>query len=93
MHSSAHFQTTQASRIAKRLLNHWKHKFEVAESSDQLQIMMPTATISLIPQVQALLVHIQLQDTEADLTRLEQVVLDHLIRMGQEPLTAIWQRH
>ncbi|NLN57564.1 MAG: DUF2218 domain-containing protein, partial [Gammaproteobacteria bacterium] len=56
MHSSAHIHTTQASRIAKRLLNHWKHKFEVAESSDQLQIMMPTATISLIPQVQALLV-------------------------------------
>ncbi|MBL8321821.1 MAG: DUF2218 domain-containing protein, partial [Acinetobacter sp.] len=27
-----------------------------------------------------------------DLPMLEQVVLEHLIRMGQEPLQAAWQR-
>ena len=93
MNSSAHIQTTQASRIAKRLLNHWKHKFDVAESATQYQIMMPSATILLIPQTNELVVEIQVKNTETDLSYLEQVVLDHLSRMAQTELSAVWQRH
>ncbi|OFE43619.1 DUF2218 domain-containing protein [Acinetobacter towneri] len=93
MNSSAHIQTTQASRIAKRLLNHWKHKFDVAENATQYQIMMPSATILLTPQTDELVVKIQVKNTETDLSYLEQVVLDHLSCMGQTVLSAVWQRY
>ena len=93
MNSTAHIQTTQASRIAKRLLNHWKHKFNVVENATQYQIMMPSATILLTPQTHELMVEIQAKDAETDLSYLEQVVLDHLSRMGQTELSAVWQQH
>ena len=93
MNSSAHIQTTQASRIAKRLLNHWKHKFNVVENATQYQIMMTSATILLTPQTHKLVVEIQAKDAETDLRYLEQVVLDHLSRMGQTELSAVWQQH
>lgn len=93
MNSTAHIQTTQASRIAKRLLNHWKHKFNVVENATQYQIMMPSATILLTPQTHKLVVEIQAKDAETDLSYLEQVVLDHLSRMGQTELSAVWQQH
>ena len=93
MNSSTHIQTTQASRIAKRLLNHWKHKFNVVENATQYQIMMPSATILLTPQTHKLVVEIQAKDAETDLSYLEQVVLDHLSRMGQTELNAVWQQH
>ena len=93
MNCSTHIQTTQASRIAKRLLNHWKHKFNVVENATQYQIMMPSATILLTPQTHELMVEIQAKDAETDLSYLEQVVLDHLSRMGQTELSAVWQRH
>ena len=93
MNSSTHIQTTQASRIAKRLLNHWKHKFNVVENATQYQIMMPSATILLTPQTNKLVVEIQAKDAETDLSYLEQVVLDHLSRMGQTELSAVWQQH
>ena len=93
MNCSTNIQTTQASRIAKRLLNHWKHKFDVVENASQYQIMMPSATILLTPQTHELMVEIQAKDAETDLSYLEQVVLDHLSRMGQTELSAVWQQH
>lgn len=90
--TQAHIATEQGTRIAKRLLNHWKHKFEVAENATHLQIFMPTATVDLKPELAYLTVEITAQDANTDLPRLEQVVLDHLIRMGSEELTAEWQR-
>ncbi len=94
MPQSSHSQiaTGQAARIAKRLLNHWKHKFDVSESETLLQIFMPTAEIQLSPDTAHLNVAIIVAMPDADLPRLEQVVLDHLIRMGQEELSAEWQR-
>ncbi|MCD0188640.1 MULTISPECIES: DUF2218 domain-containing protein [Acinetobacter] len=93
MNSSAHIQTTQASRIAKRLLNHWKHKFDVVDNATLYQIMMPSATILLTPQTDELVVEIQAKEAETDLSYLEQVVLDHLSRMAQTELSAVWQHH
>ncbi|OTG80580.1 hypothetical protein B9T33_09145 [Acinetobacter sp. ANC 5054] len=96
MKSSAQISTTQAARIAKRLANHWKHKFEVSEQENekgsQFQIHLNAAQVILSPQPDFLEVAIQTQDTHADLDKLEHVVLDHLIRMGQEELSAEWQR-
>ena len=55
--------------------------------------MMPSATILLTPQTHELMVEIQAKDAETDLIYLEQVVLDHLSRMGQTELSAVWQQH
>lgn len=88
----AHIQTQQASRIAKRLANHWKHKFNIDETESAFLIHFPGAEVSLTPEADHLTIMIQSNDESTDLNKLENVVLDHLIRMGQENLTANWQR-
>ncbi|TCB49630.1 DUF2218 domain-containing protein [Acinetobacter sp. ANC 4779] len=89
MKSNTQITTPEASRIAKRLLNHWKHKFEVAETEGNFSIFMPDATVKLMPQLEQLLVSID--SPLEDLSRLEKVVLDHLSRMAQQEFTATWQ--
>lgn len=92
MQSTAQIQTQQASRIAKRLANHWKHKFNIDETEQNFLIHFPNAEVILAPEQDHLTVTIQSTDEFTDLNKLENVVLDHLIRMGQEHLTADWQR-
>ncbi|TCB65125.1 DUF2218 domain-containing protein [Acinetobacter sp. ANC 4216] len=89
MKSNTQIITSEAARIAKRLLNHWKHKFEVSETEEDFSIFMPDATVKLTPQSAVLLVSID--SSLEDLSRLEKVVLDHLSRMAQQEFTAIWQ--
>ncbi|MBI1453072.1 MULTISPECIES: DUF2218 domain-containing protein [Acinetobacter] len=89
-YSEAKIVSAQPARIAKRLLNHWKHKFETTEEAELFSIFMPTATIFLQPEAGILKVRIQPKEENVDLERLENVVLDHLIRMGQESLHANW---
>lgn len=89
MSSHTKIATLQAERIAKRLLNHWKHKFEVTDDGQEKRIMMPTATVVLSSESEYL--NVRILSEETDLSRLQQVVLDHLIRMGDEPLSAVWQ--
>ncbi|MDO3665055.1 DUF2218 domain-containing protein [Acinetobacter sp. C32I] len=89
MNSTTQITTTEGKRISKRLLNHWKHKFEVLETETHSKIFMPTATVTLTPQEQHLAVLIENQ--QEDVTRLEQVVLDHLNRMAQQEFVAEWQ--
>lgn len=92
MKSIAQIQTQQAARIAKRLANHWKHKFNIDEIEQTFLIHFPSAEVLLSPEQDHLSVTIQSTDDSADLKQLESVVLDHLIRMGQEDLSADWQR-
>lgn len=89
MKSNTQIITSEAARIAKRLLNHWKHKFEVSETEEDFSIFMPDATVKLTPQSAVLLVSID--SSLEDLSRLEKVLLDHLSRMAQQEFTAIWQ--
>lgn len=88
MKSTTQINTTEAARIAKRLLNHWKHKFEVAETERDFSIFMPDATVTLIPESDMLRVSIDSQLD--DLSQLEKVVLDHLNRMAQQEFTVLW---
>ncbi|AXF43502.1 DUF2218 domain-containing protein [Acinetobacter johnsonii] len=88
MKSTADIVTTDAARIAKRLVNHWKHKFEIEQESSSFTIIMPEARVLLNPQAEHL--HVSIEASEEKLGHLEHVVLDHLIRMGQVPLTATW---
>ena len=88
MKSTADIVTTDAARIAKRLVNHWKHKFEIEQEPSSFTIIMPEARVRLSPQTEHL--HVSIEASEEKLSHLEHVVLDHLIRMGQVPLTATW---
>ncbi|MCG2575086.1 DUF2218 domain-containing protein [Acinetobacter sp. ME22] len=92
MYSQTQLATDEAARIAKRLYNHWKHKFEVAETEQNFQILMPTATVTLTPQSTALDVSIDSQLETAEQTRLEGVVLEHLNRMAQQEFQVTWQQ-
>ena len=89
MKSNTTINTSEAARIAKRLLNHWKHKFEVSEAAEKLSIFMPDATVNLIPKSDILWVSIE--STLTDLSHLEKVVLDHLNRMAQQEFSVTWQ--
>ena len=89
MKSNTTINTSEAARIAKRLLNHWKHKFEVSETAEKLSIFMPDATVNLTPQSDALLVSIE--STLTDLSHLERVVLDHLNRIALQEFIVPWQ--
>lgn len=91
MNSSTNITTTEGKRISKRLLNHWKHKFEVAETDTETKIFMPTATVTLTPHEQHLAVLIENQ--QEDVTHLEQVVINHLNRMAQQEFVAEWQHN
>ena len=90
MKSSSQIATLESARIAKRLYNHWKHKFEVKESEQQFEIIMPEAQVSLIPHTEYLAVEITASVDKMD--HLEKVVLDHLSRMAQQEFEAEWQR-
>ena len=92
MKSITDIKTEQSSRVAKRLLNHWKHKFEVQENTESLLIFMPSATVTLSPTIDNLHVEIDFKNNDVEQTKLEEVVIDHLVRMGQEELTADWLR-
>lgn len=86
MNSFTQISTQEASRIAKRLSNHWKHKFEVVINENSCKILMPTAIVELIAQINTLDIHIQ------DSTpHLEKVVADHLNRMAQQEFSFVWQ--
>ena len=92
MNSTTQISTTEARRISKRLINHWKHKFEVVETEQHFQILMPTATVTLTPQESTLDVSIDSQLETTEQTRLESVVIDHLNRMAQEEFQVTWQQ-
>lgn len=90
MNSTTQITTIEGKRISKRLVNHWKHKFEVSEAEMHSKIFMPTATVTLTPQQQHL--DVLIENQQEDVERLEQVVIDHLNRMAQQEFTAEWQR-
>ena len=91
MNSTTQITTDEAKRISKRLLNHWKHKFEVAETEAYSKIFMPTATVTLTSHEQSL--DVMIENQQDDVEHLEQVVIDHLNRMAQQEFIVDWQRH
>ena len=89
MKTTTQINTLEAARISKRLLNHWKHKFEVSQSESDFQIFMPEYHITLTPQADTLAVSIESQ--VEDLTHIQNVVLIHLNRMANTEFSATWQ--
>ena len=91
MNSTTQITTHDGKRISKRLLNHWKHKFEVSETELYSKIFMPTATVTLTSREQSLDVMIENQQDSVE--HLEQVVIDHLNRMAQQEFIVEWQHY
>ena len=91
MNSTTQINTTEAKRIAKRLINHWKHKFEVTETETNSKIFMPTATVTLSTHEQHL--NVLIENQQENVAHLEQVVLAHLNRMAQQEFLVEWQHH
>ena len=91
MNSTTQITTDEAKRISKRLLNHWKHKFEVAETEAYSKIFMPTATITLTSREQSL--DVMIENQQDNVEHLEQVVIDHLNRIAQQVFIVEWQHH
>ena len=91
MNSTTQITTHDGKRISKRLLNHWKHKFEVTETETNSKIFMPTATVTLSSHEQHL--DVLIENQQEDVARLEQVVLDHLNRMAQQEFIVEWQHN
>ncbi|MFM6957646.1 MAG: DUF2218 domain-containing protein [Acinetobacter sp.] len=91
MNSTTQITTNEAKRISKRLLNHWKHKFEVAETETYSKIFMPTATVTLTSREQSL--DVMIENQQDNVEHLEQVVIDHLNRMAQQEFIVEWQHH
>ncbi|QOW47074.1 MULTISPECIES: DUF2218 domain-containing protein [Acinetobacter] len=89
MKSNTVILTHDAKRIAKRLLNHWKHKFEVAETGEKFSIFMPDATVILHAQPERLVV--DLETKQQDDAHLQHVIIDHLNRMAQQQFSVQWQ--
>lgn len=90
MKSFTQIHTEEGKRIAKRLFNHWKHKFEVEETETAFFIPFPNANVFLYPKETTLDVSIEGKEN-VDFARLEQVVIDHLNRMAHQEFDVTWQ--
>lgn len=90
MKSYTQIHTNEGRRIAKRLFNHWKHKFEVEETPSAFLIPFPDAKVFLFPHETTLDVSIE-SDEDVDFSHLEHVVIDHLNRMAQQEFNVTWQ--
>ena len=90
--STVQIQTSDPSRLIRRLCKHWSHKFEV-DCDDQLgRIALGDTQCSLTAGENSLTATLQTVD-EQQLTRMENVVADHLQRMSaDETFSFAWQR-
>ncbi|GJD54679.1 DUF2218 domain-containing protein [Methylobacterium dankookense] len=92
--SLARVQTAEASRYLQQLCRHWSHKFPVESTSEYGTVPFGEDRICTFEaEPDALLMRIRTTDP-AGLTRLENVVSDHLMRFAfRESLGEItWSR-
>ena len=92
--SQARVPTSEASRYLKQLCRHWSHKFPVEETQDHGMVPFGEDKVcTFVASDEALLMKVATPDAAA-LTRLENVVADHLLRFAfREHLGEIhWSR-
>lgn len=90
--SRATVSTANASRYLQQLCKHWGHKFEVSFDPSQGRVALPFGPVDLKAHDSALEVTCTI-DGEGDLSRMQQVVADHLNRFAHREgeLTFDWQ--
>ncbi len=90
--SAVQIQTSDPSRLIRRLCKHWSHKFEVDFDDRHGHIALGETQCSLAAGENSLPATLQTTDEE-QLTRMEAVVADHLQRMSaDETFNFAWQR-
>ncbi|HCJ27991.1 MAG TPA: DUF2218 domain-containing protein [Pseudomonas sp.] len=90
--STVQIETTNPSRLIRRLCKHWSHKFDVSFDDQQGHIAFGGASCLLTAGEGNLTAKIQTED-EAQLEKMETVVADHLQRMStDETFSFVWQR-
>lgn len=92
--SQARVPTAEASRYLKQLCRHWSHKFPVETKDDRGTVPFGEDRVCTFEaEADALLMRVVTPDP-AGLTRLENVVADHLLRFAfRENLGEIrWSR-
>ena len=90
--SAVQIQTSDPSRLIRRLCKHWSHKFEVDFDDRHGHIALGETQCSLAAGENSLTATLQTMDEE-QLTRMEAVVADHLQRMSaDETFNFVWQR-
>ena len=94
MKSQLVLHTTDATRIAKRLANHWQHKFAVEFLGNRTTIPFSVdSTLVLVTSDETLTAILTTQsDTDDNHLKLQQVVLDHINRMARTEFTELWQK-
>lgn len=92
--SQAIITTTDGLRIAKRLTNHWQHKFQISSLGDTgFVVHFPSAEVVLLPSADALQVEIRPVESSSepmDLAKLQSVVASHIDRMAGEAFDYQW---
>ncbi|MCG7657352.1 DUF2218 domain-containing protein [Wielerella bovis] len=86
--------TTDATRIAKRLANHWQHKFAVEFLDNQTIIPFSADdTLVLLTSDETLTAILTTQSsTDDNHLKLQQVALEHINRMAKTEFTELWQK-
>ena len=93
MQSLATVPTDKAVRYMTQLCKHWSHRFTVAFDDKAGRIDLPLGACTLTAGPAALDIVLDAADTEG-LTKMEQVVADHLNRFAfrEGELTFAWTR-
>ena len=90
--STVQIDTSNPSRLIRRLCKHWSHKFEVNFDDQQGSIALGAGKCLLQAGEGSLRAEVKAED-EAQLERLETVVADHLQRMASDETFSFgWQR-
>lgn len=87
--STARIQTQAPTRLMTRLCKHWAHKFPVSLNELQGEIELPMGVCRLYCTEE---LTVELESDSEQMSLLQQVVADHLLRMaGKEELAIAWQ--
>ena len=85
-----------AARIAKRLVNHFRHKVTITELGDDYLVHMAGADVTLSPNAEALTITIVRNESTDnperpyDLERVKFVLTDHINRMANQTFDYEW---
>lgn len=87
-----HIATTDGSRLIKRLLTHWGHKFEVVLQEQHGEVPFDADTRAVLDASPDQLIVTVIAASAERLQQMQGVVADHLHRMARgETLQIDWQ--
>ena len=88
----AQVPTVSASRYLQQLCKHWSHRFAVDFTAERGTVPLPFGTLDLVAHPDTLEVRLA-PEPDADVTRMKQVVTEHLDRFAfrEAPLDFDWR--